>query len=115
MCGVHGCLWVCGGVRLCSLVCPVVSRCVRVCAWGCECARVCMSMLCPHVCLCVQVCVCEYAWACSGKCEFVWDEFSEYLLETRDLTSVDFNTYPIRIFSFKYVDCRYATCFKNAY
>ena len=67
------------------------------------------------VCLCVQVCVCEYAWACSGKCECVWDEFSEYLLETRVLTSADFNTYPIRIFSFNYVDCRYATYFKNAY
>ena len=25
----------------------------------------------------------------------VWDEFSEYLLETRFLTSADFNMYPI--------------------
>ena len=28
----------------------------------------------------------------------VWNEFSEYLLETRVLTSSDFNTYPIRFF-----------------
>ena len=75
----------------------------------------CLSMhgyaLSAGVCLCVQVCVCEYAWACSGKCECVWDEFSEYLLETRVLTSADFNTYPIQIFSMifavkKSLDCR---------
>ena len=34
-------------------------------------------------------------WVCAGV--FV-DEFSEYLLETKVLTSADFNTYPIRIF-----------------
>ena len=28
----------------------------------------------------------------------VWNEFSEYLLETRVLTSSDFNTYPIQFF-----------------
>ena len=31
-----------------------------------------------------------------------WDEFSEYLLETKVLTSADFNTYPIRFFFFFY-------------
>ena len=34
---------------------------------------------------CVQVCM--------GVCGYGWDEFSEYLLETRVLTSSDFNTY----------------------
>ena len=29
-----------------------------------------------------------------------WDEFSEFLLENRVPTSADFNTYPIRIFSY---------------
>ena len=33
----------------------------------------------------------------------VLDEFSEYLLETRFNTSADFNTYPIRIFFFKFL------------
>ena len=32
-----------------------------------------------------------------------WDEFSEFLLENRVPTSADFNTYPIRIFLFKFV------------
>ena len=32
-------------------------------------------------------------------CPCVWDEFSEFLPKTRVLTSADFNTYPIRIFS----------------
>ena len=39
-------------------------------------------------------------------------EFSEYLLETRVLTSADFNTYPRQIFSMifavkKSLDCRF--------
>ena len=55
------------------------------CAWGCL-----------GMCGCVQVC--EYAWVCTGIRRCVWDEFSEYLLETRVLTSADFNTYSIRIF-----------------
>ena len=39
----------------------------------------------------------EYVFGMCG-CAWVWDEFSEYLLETRVLTSQDFNTYPIQIF-----------------
>ena len=35
---------------------------------------------------------------CTGKCVYVWDEFSEYLLETRVLTSADFNMYHLQIF-----------------
>ena len=39
-----------------------------------------------------------YAWVCAGMCGCVWDEFSEYWLETWVLTSADFNMYPIWIF-----------------
>ena len=41
---------------------------------------------------CAQVCtgVRGYVW--------VWDVFSEFLLENRVPTSADFNTFPIRIF-----------------
>ena len=44
-------------------------------------------------------------WVCAGLPRYawmrvrVWDEFSEFLLENRVLTSADFNTYPIRIFN----------------
>ena len=41
---------------------------------------------------------CSGVWVCTDMGGCVWDEFSEYLLETRVLTSADFNTYPIRIF-----------------
>ena len=51
--------------------------------------------------VCADVC----GWVCSSVCgyKWVWDEFSEYLLETRVLTSADFNMYPIRIFLFTYI------------
>ena len=42
-----------------------------------------------------------YAWVCTSVSEggCVWDEFSEYLLETRFLTSANYNTHPpLRIF-----------------
>ena len=76
---------------------------------------------CAGVCGCVQVgegvrrlvwvckgvflflCVYRYMQVCTGVhgclCVCMQDEFSEYLLETWVLTSADFNTYPIRIFS----------------
>ena len=59
------------------LLLQVPTVCVGVCAGVHGCVRVCVGM---------QVCV--------------WDDFSEYLLETRVNTSADFNTYPIRIFYF---------------
>ena len=37
-----------------------------------------------------------YAWVCAGVC--VCDEFSEYLLETRFLTSANYNPHPLGIF-----------------
>ena len=63
--------------------------CVRVCAGVQECAGVCASVR-----GCAQVCtgVHGYVW--------VWDVFSEFLLENRVPTSADFNRYPIRIFFF---------------
>ena len=72
--GVPGCVRVWMGMRGYVLVCAGVRRCVRVCTG-------------------VRWCVRGYAWvyAC------VWDEFSEFFLETRVLTSADFNIYPIRI------------------
>ena len=44
--------------------------------------------------VCTSVCVGVrgYARVC------VWDEFSDYLLETRFLTSANYNTHPLRIF-----------------
>ena len=61
----------------------------------CLCARVCAVCA---VCTGVHGCVWKSAEVrgCLRVC--VLDEFSEYLLETRVNTSVDFNTYPIRIF-----------------
>ena len=51
--------------------------------------------VCGYVRVCADVLV-----VCGDVHGYVWDEFSEYLLETRVLTSADFNTYPIRIFIF---------------
>ena len=87
---VRGYAWVCVGKRECAWVCPGVCGCGRVCVGICWYARVYAG-----VCTGVHWCVRGYAWvyAC------VWDEFSEYLLENRVPTSVDFNTYPIRIFN----------------
>ena len=60
---------------------------------------------------------CRCMWMCAGVrgsvkvyvgmpgC--VRDEFSEYLLENRVLTSADFNTYPIRIFLYSYITANY--------
>ena len=68
---VHGCARVCMGVRRCAWVCAGVRGCARVSVGECGCVRVC-----------------------------VWDEFSEYLLETRFLTSANYNPHPLRIFTF---------------
>ena len=38
-------------------------------------------------------------WVCMGVRVCVCDEFSEYLLETRFLTSANYNPHPLRIFS----------------
>ena len=79
--GVHVCVRVCAGVRRCALVCTGVRvyTSVRCCAW-----------LYLGVSKCAQLCMCV--------CECVWDEFSEYLLETRFLTSANYSTHPLRIF-----------------
>ena len=68
-----GCEWVVG-----------VCGCFGMWEWALVCAGVCGS---------VQV----YAGVhgCAEVWVGVWDEFSEYLLETRVLTSADFNMYPI--------------------
>ena len=71
----------------------------------CESVRECAGM-CLSVCMgmrgCVQVWegVHGYAQVCTGVCGYawVWDVFSELLLENRVPTSADFNTFPIRIF-----------------
>ena len=73
-------------------------------AWVCTSVRECV-----HVCFGAQVCVysgvCRYTWVCLGMCGCVGDEVSEYILETGVLTSADFNTYPIRIFSILFPLC----------
>ena len=71
--GMHGCAWVSVSVHGCARVFAGVDGYSRVYAGVCGCAQVCAG---------------------------VWDEFSEFLLENRVPTSADFNTYPIRIFSF---------------
>ena len=82
-------------------VCPSVCGCARVCGGVHECAGVCMSV-CMGVLGCVQVWegVHGYARVCTGVRGYawVWDVFSEFLLENRVPTSADFNTFPIRIF-----------------
>ena len=70
--------------------------------WGVrECAGVCVSV-CMGVHGCVQVweVVHGYVRVCTGVRGYawVWDVFSEFLLENRVPTSADFNTFPIRIF-----------------
>ena len=58
--------------------------------WGC-------AWVCAGMCGCVWVRMCMVV---RGDVHgYVWDEFSEYLLENRVPTSADFNTYPIRIFT----------------
>ena len=54
---------------------------------------------CARVCAGVRGCARVIAGLCGSLQVYVCDEFSEYLLETRVLTSADFNTYPIRILS----------------
>lgn len=68
-----GCESVSLGMSGCALVCGSGPGCVQVSVEVFRCMRVCMG----------------------GR---VWNEFSEFLLETRILTSADFNTYPIQIF-----------------
>ena len=65
---------------------------VRVSTWVCACA---CGWVCFDVHGCAWVCVWVCSGVCVGVCGCVWDEFSEYLLETRVLTSADFNMYPI--------------------
>ena len=89
-CGWVVCGDMCGCVQVCAGVCR---RCasVRRCAW------VCFGMSrCAEVGLGVWKFSGVWVWTGMGGC--VWDEFSEHLLETRVLTSADFNTYPIQIF-----------------
>ena len=85
MCGVCasvcGCVGVCESVVRCGRECMGVRRCARVCTGVRGCARVCTGVR-------------GYAW--------VWDVFSEFLLENRVPTSADFNTFPIQILVITY-------------
>ena len=82
---------VCADVH-CALVCVSVHNCVRV--WLGVCAQVCAS-----VCRCAWICadLRECAHICGDMHGCVWDEFSEYLLETRFLTLANHNMHPLRI------------------
>ena len=86
-------------------VCASVCGCARVCGGVHECAGVCVSV-CMGVLGCVQVWegVHGYARVCTGVRGYawVWDVFSEFLLENRVPTSADFNMFPIRIFLFNF-------------
>ena len=78
--GVCGCVQVCVGVHRHVWVCSVVYEY----AWVCMSLRVCASGVWVYmgICGCTRECldVPGCAWVCLGAC--VWDEFSEYLLET---------------------------------
>ena len=75
--GVSGHTWVCLSVRRCAWVCVGVHDC----AWVREGMR-------GYVWACAGMHVCAHV--CAGVCGCVWDKFSEYLLETRFLTSASF-------------------------
>ena len=67
--------------------------------WGMPgCSRVCSGVP-AWVYLGVPGCMLVYVGVqgCLRVCACVWDEFSEFLPETRVLTSADFNIYPIQI------------------
>ena len=87
--GVRGCAWVCAGV----------CKCTYMYVGGCGCEWVGAGVCGMHGC----VWKCAEVRRCLRVC--VFDEFSEYLLETRFNTSADFNTYPMRIFLF----CSYSS------
>ena len=74
---------------MCVSVCMGVRGCVQVWEGVHGYAQVCAGV---HRCACVCTGVRGYAW--------VWDVFSEFLLENRVPTSADFNTFPIRILIF---------------
>ena len=84
-----GSVWVCVdvcrvfiGVCGCAQVYAGMHGCVQVCAGG---AQVCVGVhKCPWVYTGLHWFVWVYAVAgvCMGACVYVWDEFSEYLLET---------------------------------
>ena len=84
-------VWVCASIPLCVWVCTDIC--------GCGCCVQGFLQVRAGVHTCVWVCegVHGSAGMSGGGC--VWDEFSEYLLETRVLISADFNTYHIQIFS----------------
>ena len=71
-----------------GLVCMDVRRCVGVCG---------LAWVCVDMCGSARV----YTEVHGTKCVCVWDESLEYLLETRILTSADFNTYLNRFFFYK--------------
>ena len=58
--------------------------------------------VCAGILGCAQVCAGVHElgreWMGVCGCAWVWDEFSEFLLENRVPTSADFNTFPKRIF-----------------
>ena len=85
-------MWVLVGMRGCARGCL---KCAWVCPRICGSVQVC-AIVCGYTLVFVLVCigVCGYARVCAC----VWDEFSEFLPETRVLTSADFNMYPVRIF-----------------
>ena len=89
--GLRGCARLCAGMGV--WVWAGVCGCGRMFAGVCGCSRV-----------FVGVHGCWREWAeggmrgCAWVYACVWDEFSEFLLENRVPTSVDFNMYPIRIF-----------------
>ena len=60
-------LW--AGMHRCAQVCTSVHWCAQVCVKVCGCLRVCVGLR-------------SCAWGCTDLHGYVWDEFSQYLLET---------------------------------
>ena len=94
--GMCGCVQVYASMHKCVPVCAGVRRCVRVCTNGVRVVLRCMWVY-AGVRGCTLVCV-----GVRSACVYVWDEFSEYLLETWVLTSADVNTYPKQIFYYQF-------------
>ena len=73
-------MWMCAGVRGCSQACVGVFSCIWVRMGVHEFAVVRQWCVGVHGYMWVYAGVPGCAWVCLGAC--VWDEFSEYLLET---------------------------------
>ena len=84
--GVHGCAQVCVGVLEYAQVCAGLHGCVLMWMGVREFAQLCVGVR-------------KYVWVCMGVRWSGGINFQNTLLETRFLTSANYNMHPLRIFS----------------